>query len=344
MNSRIAILQKHLRSEAALIESPVDLFYLTGLQMSKGLLAVTANEAVLYVDGRYFSKATKEAPCTVRLLDSESPARFLRDNEIRRVDFDSAATSYDRFENLKKMAEGIEFSPMSGLLKLHRGVKDGEEIAALKRAADLTWRGYRHIAGMLTEGIAEEELALEFEMFVRKHGASGLSFEPIIAFGENSAYPHHRAGKTRLEKDQVVLMDIGAVVDSYRGDLTRVHFFGRANPEIERMLQLTKRAQQAAIDQIRPGAKLGDVDRAAREVFRSEGVEELFSHGLGHGIGLETHEFPSFKAGSGDQDLELKVGMVFTVEPGLYRPGLGGVRWEDMVQVIERGVEKLFHG
>lgn len=344
MKTRIAQFQKSLRLDGAVVDNTTDFLYLTGLNVSRGTLVVTRKEAAVFVDGRYFEKAKKEAPCPVHLLEGDAPIRFLKEQGVERLEFDSALTSYDAYLKLKKEAGTVESVPFSRLLKGLRIRKSEEEIGRLKRAAELTYRGYSHVAGLLKEGVSEEELSLEFEFFVRKHGASGLSFEPIVAFGENSAYPHHRAGKTRLKRNQVVLIDVGAIVDSYRGDLTRVHFFGSVDPELEKMLHWTKRAQQAAIQMIRPGVKVGELDRAAREVFRKEGVEELFAHGLGHGVGLETHEFPSLKAGAGDFDLELQPGMVFTVEPGLYKPGLGGVRWEDVVCVTERGVELLGGG
>lgn len=343
MKERIAQFQKQIKADAAIIENPTDLFYLTGLHLSRGLLAATKNQTVLYVDGRYFAKASKEAPCDVKLLDTEALARFLREAKAEKVEYDSAETSCDRLFSLQKEAEHVELVPRSRILKTARGIKDAEEIEALRRAAKLTWKGYQHASSLLEEGITEEEIAFEFEYYVRKHGASGLSFEPIVAFGENSAYPHYRAGKTKLQKDQIVLIDVGAVIDSYRGDLTRVHLFGTPHAELEKMLKITQAAQKAAIQTIRPGIKLEEVDRAARDVFRNEGVESLFVHGLGHGIGLETHEFPSLKTGSGEGELVLEPGIVFTVEPGLYRPGLGGVRWEDMVCVTEDGVEILTH-
>jgi len=343
MKERIAQFQKRIRGDAAIIENPTDLLYLTGMHLSRGVLAATKNEAVLYVDGRYFAKASKEAPCDVKLLDTEALARFLREAKVEKLEYDSAQTSCDRLFALQKESEQVELIPKSRILKLERGVKDLEEISALKRAAALTWRGCQHAASLLKEGITEEEIAFEFEYYVRKHGASGLSFEPIVAFGENSAYPHYRAGKAKLQNDQIVLIDVGAIVDSYRGDLTRVHFFGKPHPELQKMLEITQAAQRAAIETIRPGVKLEEVDRAARDVFRNEGVESLFVHGLGHGIGLETHEFPSLKTGNGDGELSLEPGTVFTVEPGLYRPGLGGVRWEDMVCVTDKGVEILTH-
>jgi Xaa-Pro aminopeptidase len=236
----------------------------------------------------------------------------------------------------------MELKAGSSLLKQLRVVKDATEIEALKKAAALTWQGYTFIKGLLKEGISEEELAFEFEFFVRKQGASGLSFDPIIAFGENSAYPHYRAGKATLQKNQIVLMDVGAVLDLYRGDLTRVVFFGEGDAQLSKMLEWTQQAQAKAIEIAKVGMTFGQLDEVARSVFAEQGVEEFFTHGLGHGIGLETHEFPNIRKTGPDKEVPLEAGMVFTVEPGLYRPGLGGVRWEDMVLMTKSGLERLF--
>ncbi len=330
-----------LNTDALLIENTTDLLYLTGLELSRGVLGIAKEETVLFVDGRYFAKAEREAKCKVRLLEGNAVFDWLEARSVKTVEFDGAYTSYDRYLSLKGQLKSQELKAGSSLLKEMRVIKDEREIEALKKAAALTWQGFQYIEELLQEGISEEELAFEFEFFVRKNGASGLSFEPIIAFGENSAYPHYRAGKARLEENQIVLIDVGAVVDQYRGDMTRVVFFGEANPQLEKMLEYTKLAQQKAFEAAVIGAKFGDLDRAARAVFAKEGIEEFFTHSLGHGIGLETHEFPIIRAEGADKDVVLEEGMVFTIEPGLYRPGLGGVRWEDMVLMTENGPIRL---
>jgi Xaa-Pro aminopeptidase len=339
---RLAAFQKTLSLDAAIIENPVDLLYLTGLSLSKGILCITKTESILFVDGRYFEKAKREASCSVGLWEGESPWRWLTERRCASVAFDSAFTSYDQFVHLEKKRGAASLVPCSRLLKEQRGVKSQEELRALQNAADLTWEGYRHVIASLKEGISEEALAWEFESFVRTRGASSLSFEPIIAFGENSAYPHHRAGKSQLKQDQIVLIDVGAVLASYRGDLTRVHFFGRPDPALVEMLAWTRAAQEAAFRAVRPGALLGSVDRSARAIYVEKGVEALFSHGLGHGIGLETHEYPSLKMSGPDIEVPIAQGMVFTLEPGLYRPGVGGVRWEDIVVVTKEGARRLY--
>jgi len=324
--------------DGCLIEEPADLYYLTGLSLSVGKLFAAPSGACLFVDGRYYGKAKQEAPCPVALIESFKES--LR--KAKRIAFDSAFVTYNGFSALKSSFPHVEWVPVSSPVKNLRLCKDPGEIAALKKAARLTWEGYQRIVQILKEGITEAEAALEFEIFCRKKGASGFSFETIIAFGENSAYPHYRAGNARLHKNQIVLIDAGAVIDKYHGDMTRVFFFGEPDPRLSRFFHLVRRAQQKAVAHVRPGVKLGELDQIVREEFRKENVEELYTHSLGHGIGLETHEYPRIKADGEDKDLILKPGMVFTIEPGLYQPGLGGARYEDTVLVTEIGCENFY--
>lgn len=319
-----------------LIEQTADLFYLTGLNLSKGRLLVHGGKATLFVDGRYFERAKKEAPCEVALWDE------LKKVHEKEIGFDSSFVTYDGFLGLKKELPHVNWVPHPSPIRDLRAIKDNREIAALKKAAHLTWKGYKHIAGLLKEGISEEELAFEFEFYCRKEGASGFSFNSIIAFGENGAYPHYRAGKARLKKGQTVLIDVGAIVDSYCGDMTRIVHFGTPNPKIAHFEELVRKAKQKAMQHVKPGVKLGTIDQIVQDEFDRANVKQLYIHALGHGIGLEAHEFPRLRFDGVDKDVEAKPGMVFTIEPGLYEIGVGGVRLEDMVLVTEMGYENLF--
>lgn len=329
-------------SDACLVDNLDDLFYLTGIKLSKGRLLVTKVEAILFVDGRYYERAKKEAPCSVVMWDEQK--KIL--GKHKRIAFDSASVTFDAYSALKSAFPHVEWIALPNPVKNLRAIKDAKEIAALKKAADLTWKGYRKIIEGLKVGVSEQELALEFEIFCLRNGASGLSFEPIIAFGENSAYPHYRAGQTRLRENQIVLVDIGAIVDNYHADMTRVHCFGKIDPELARLERIVKRAQKKAVDHVRPGIAVGELDQIVREEFEKDNVKQLYIHSLGHGVGLETHEFPrQIKFDGEAKDILLKPGMVITVEPGLYQPGLGGIRIEDMVLVTETGHENFYtHG
>jgi Xaa-Pro aminopeptidase len=315
----------------------VDLFYLTGLDVSSGRLLVSSEKTELFVDGRYIDIARKKAPCAV-FLPEELRKHISRGSEVA---FDSSFLSYDGYLQLQTTFPDQKWRPVSKPLKFLRMIKEPQEINALRRAAQLTGEGYLHIAGLLKEGVSEEELSLEFEFFCRRNGASSLSFAPIIAFGENSAYPHHRAGRDCLKKNQIVLFDLGAVVDGYAGDMTRVVFFGNGDPQLLKDYELIQSVQKKVIEHVAPGIRFGELDRIARSCLEEAGVASLFTHGLSHGIGLDVHEYPRLGINGGDVDLILTPGMCFTVEPGIYRTGLGGVRYEDVVIVTNAGHETL---
>lgn len=336
---RIELLQKKLSFgdlDSILIENPVDLLYLTGLKLSRGRLFIFPGQAELWVDGRYFTYASETAPCPVRLWDKQSTLPG------GRIGFDSAFTTVDGWETLRREAHQTDWCPKHKPLKEMRAVKDEAEISLLRKAADLTWKGIEQMKRSLRVGVSEKEIAWEFEQFVRPRGASALSFEPIVAFGKNSALPHHRASNDRLERDQIVLFDVGAVFDNYSGDATRVYFFGTPDPQLKKMYAWVREAHLAARMRVRIGETVQAVDGAAREVFKREGVEKFFIHSLGHGIGLETHEFPLLRSDGPDANFELQKNMVFTIEPGLYLPLKGGVRLEDTGFVDENGFVSFY--
>ncbi len=323
--------------DALFVDDPVDLFYLTGLHFSLGKMVVSAKGACLFVDGRYIESARKCVCCEIQL-----PSAIKKWIEpYKKISFDSAFVTFADYQGMKKKFEDKEWIAILKPLKKLRMIKDEGEIRALKKAAKLTRDGCQYIISLLKEGVSEEALSLEFEWFCRKRGASKLSFEPIVAFGENSAYPHHRAGKTLLQKNQIVLIDVGVVVDSYAGDMTRVTFFGTPPIQLEKDYELIQMVQKKVISHIAPGVRFGDLDKLARQELEKHGCANLFTHGLSHGIGLDVHEYPKLRLGEGDEDLLLEPGMTFTVEPGIYRIGVGGVRYEDVILVTKTGHETL---
>ncbi|OGN63746.1 MAG: hypothetical protein A3E80_01650 [Chlamydiae bacterium RIFCSPHIGHO2_12_FULL_49_9] len=337
---RIEKLISTVTHDGCVIDNPQDLFYLTGLPLSKGRLWVSKKEATLFVDGRYFAKAKECVKCPVVLWEKGVFEKVLKD--VKKGSFDSAFLTVAEAKALEKALGHIEWVGEPNLLRDIRLCKDAGEIVLLKKAADITWQGYNRVVELLEEGISEKELSIEFQMFCLKNGASGCSFEPIIAFGENSAYPHHRASDAKLKNNQIVLIDVGAVFNHYCGDMTRVFFFGHPDPELLRMEKIVRRSWEKAAALVKPGVKLGEIDRIVREEFRKEGVESLYVHSLGHGIGLDAHEYPRIHEKGEDKDVLFKKGMVFTIEPGLYQPGLGGIRLEDTFVVTEKGAESFY--
>lgn len=320
--------------DAFLITDPVNLFYLTGLELSTGTLLLRPDHHALIVDGRYLEICKKGSPVPV-LLNKECKLKdLLNGSEVCGIE--SETTTVASFLELQKEI-GIKIEPKS-LLERLRAIKEPNEIDSLEKAAELGSLGYDYILALLKVGVSEEELAFELEFFWRKHGASGVAFDPIIAFGKNSSMPHYRSSSSRLKSGDIVLIDIGVKLNHYHSDMTRTLFFGKGNPELEKIYAIVKEAQERALALLKPGVKAAVVDDAARSFIASKGYGENFCHSLGHGVGLDIHEFPLLRKAS---SISLEAGMVLTIEPGIYVPDLGGVRIEDTVLITQTGYEKL---
>jgi Xaa-Pro aminopeptidase len=317
-----------------------NLRYLTGFTGTFGIL-ILAEESLFLTDPRY----TEQAKAEVDLPVLEVRGRWLpqlgeklRQMGVKRVGIGSARTTLHLFEELKKAGEGLEFVPIGSPVEELRRVKSEAEIKKIGEAVELTEAGLRWILGRLRPGKTEKEVALELEFWYRKEGADDVAFELIVAAGPESALPHHRAGNHVLRKGEVVLFDIGAKVDGYCADITRVAILGKADPEVLRAYKLVLSANEAGIRAIRAGVSGKDVDAQARRLIEEAGLAEHFGHGLGHGLGLEVHESPRLSPTSEDT---LVRGNVVTVEPGVYFPQKFGIRIEDVVVVGEDGARVL---
>lgn len=336
---RLNRFQKSLEVEGCIIDAPIDLFYLTGLHLSLGRLIVTQKDAQLFVDGRYIEVCQKVKCVKAELSSKEAILKFTA--KLKTIGFDRERTTVAEYEKLKGLF-GSRLRPISHPLQKLRAIKDKSEIAVLKKSAAVLWKGFEQIQKLLKLGITESFLAKEFEIFCLQNGASGLSFEPIIAFGANSAMPHYRAGYCKLKKGDIVLIDIGVVVDGYASDMTRVLYFGKPNPRLVHMESVVRAAHAAALKLCKPGTRIGKLDEAARKVMRKANLEQLYVHSLGHGIGLETHEFPRIRYNGEDKNTILEAGMAITIEPGLYLEGVGGVRHEDTIVITKTGFHNLY--
>lgn len=345
---QLQVLLKEIPTDALLVDDPINLYYLTGLQLSTGTLLVHPTGGFLLVDGRYFELCKKTSPVPVVLVASNQNGLtdLLKENSfIKTLSFNSETTSYKRYLDLVKCLENalpkINFIPCDSPVKQLRGIKDSEEITLLRNAARLGSQGFDFVCSILQDGITEEKIAAELEIFWKQRGSKSLAFDPIIAFGSNSSMPHYRAGKCVLKPGDTVLIDIGVNCQHYHSDMTRVVFFKEANPKILEIYDIVKMAQQAALALCRPGVLIGELDRAARGLITEHGYGEFFNHNLGHGVGLEIHEWPSLRDAPPFQEIVLKPGMTITIEPGIYLPGIGGVRLEDTVVITSEGHENL---
>lgn len=340
--ARIEKLRQILPCECLLIEHPTHIFYLTGIEVSVGKLLITQKQADLIVDGRYFTAVQNQKIVQVHLLDKMSIKEWLSNHGIKIFGVDAEKTSYQAFINLQKMCENVTLLPIeTSLVQKLRMVKDADEIAVLKQAAALCREGSHFVISSLQEDVTEEEIALELEFFWKKQGAKKLAFDPIIAFGSNSAMPHYHCGSTRLKKNMAVLLDIGVVWNFYNSDMTRMTFFGEPPGKIKEICSIVEEAKSMALELCKPGTLVGDLDRVARDHISSKGYGEFFTHGLGHGLGLDIHEPPILRSKGIYSELPLESGMVITIEPGIYLPGIGGVRLEDTICITKDGYENI---
>ena len=212
-------------------------------------------------------------------------------------------------------------------------------MAMIRRAVDLADQCFSHILGLIKPGVVEWDLAVEIDYFYRRRGCSGTSFDSIVASGKGSSMPHYATSTTkRIESGDMILIDMGCVYEGYNSDLTRTVFLHKVDPRFREIYGIVLRAQEAAENAVRPGVTTGALDRKARDLIASEGYGGYFGHSLGHGVGLDVHELPAVKTGG---EFKLKKNGVITVEPGIYLPGEGGVRIEDMVLVTSGGREIL---
>jgi Xaa-Pro aminopeptidase len=348
LSSRIKRVQECLIKwgvDGLLIEEPLDLFYLLGKELSTGFLILLRDQATLFVDSRYIESCEKDALCNVKLIQgnfSEVLMTFLKKTPLKNLGFDSQSMTYQKHLDLSTQFKGtINLTPLKQPLREIRQIKDPLEQKLLKSAAQIGSMGFDHIVGLLKEGILEKELACELKQFWLKHGGEKVSFEPIIAFGENSSMPHYRAGSSVLKKNQIVLIDCGVIVNHYNSDMTRTIFYGSPDEEFLKIYSTVLEAQQKAIEALKPGKLTKEIDLIARDVIDEKGYGLRFNHGLGHGVGLEIHELPVLKSQNVDCKTYLEEGMVITIEPGIYIPGWGGVRIEDTVLITKNSYEIL---
>ena len=329
--------------DGMLITDPLNRRYLSGFSGSAGWLLVTADRALLAVDFRYYERAAQEAPDWEQVhVSTTYPAALVEMVEktgVQRLGIESDHLTVAQYEELGEKVPEIAMTPLKNLVLAQRAIKDAGEIEALSAAVACADAAFAHLCPIIRPGMTEAEVSWELESYMRLHGASAASFPTIVGSGPNGAMPHATAGDRVIGEGEPIVMDFGALVDGYCSDITRTVCLGRGDARYLEVWGWVLEAQQAVEARLRPGMTGQEADAIAREVFARVGQEERFGHGLGHGVGLAIHEDP--RMGRLAEDVILQAGMVVTVEPGLYYPGWGGVRIEDMVVIREDGVEVL---
>lgn len=335
---------------ALLVSLDANRYYLSGFELhdvqvdeSAGYLLVqSSGEDWIFTDSRYLDTARRlwdEGRISIYpglASAAEHINKFCRERAIGRVGFEAKLMTvafYDKFK------DGLELAPGDGLVEELRVIKDSDEIRRMEESAALNHALMDWVPGILIPGRAEKDIAWEIEKFFRERGATENAFSPIVAVGPNAALPHAIPGDTLIADNCPVLVDVGARLNDYNSDQTRTFWVGdKPTSEFLRTMDLVREAQERAIAGIGPGVPCNEVYALAKNYLDANGVGEFFTHGLGHGVGLQTHEAPSLGAKSARP---LQPGMVVTVEPGLYYPEWGGIRWEYMILVTENGCRVL---
>jgi Xaa-Pro aminopeptidase len=329
--------------DAFLVTGGTNVRYLTGFTGSNGQALIAGDAAVFFTDGRYTEQSRREVPDLERVTYSgsfvDALAGVIGGLGVARLGFEAQHVTVRSHQRLAEALAGVDLVACDDEVERIRWVKDDDELDALRGAQAVTDQAFDDVLETLAIGVTELHVARELEALLRRDGGDGLSFDPIVAFGENAAEPHHSPAHRMLEEGDVITMDFGALFGGYHADMTRTVAFGQPASELRKIHDVVRQAQQAGIDAIAQGVSGAVVDAAARDVIASAGYGEAFGHGLGHGVGLDIHEGP--RLGREFASHELPAGAVVTVEPGVYVPGLGGVRIEDMVEVTSDGCRVL---
>lgn len=341
---RIGALEEAMRKkrlDSFLVTDETNVSYLSGFEGRDSTLLFTTKERYFITDSRYI----EDAKDVVRSFDIElveasnyeTLERLIKKSRLRRIGFESMNLPYEVACRLKGALGSSKLIPFKNLIEIFRSIKDGGEIRLIKDSIRLTKYVLNKILKLVRPGASEKFLSYRIEIEFIKAGAQP-SFVPIVASGKNSSRPHARPTGARLTLNSFVMIDIGCNLNKYNSDLTRIVISGRVKDKFKRIYAIVRDAQRMALDNIRPGARISEVDLAAREYIKDQGFGRYFGHSLGHGVGMAVHEEPAISRTNYDT---LKPGMVFTVEPAIYIPGFGGARLEDMVLVTDKGFEIL---
>jgi Xaa-Pro aminopeptidase len=318
---------------------------MTGFTGSAGYAVISLDDAWLFTDFRYATQALSQVT-TFQVMEYgpsnafELIATTLRDHRIHRMGFEQNHITYGAFHNSYANFFGPHFElvPTEGIIEKLRRIKDPEEITLIKKAVQLADEAFEHILTVVKPGLTEKAVALELEMHMRQRGATQVSFETIVASGPRSALPHGVASDRLICNDEFVKFDFGALFQHYCSDMTRTIMMGKPTEQHRQIYNIVREAQAHVLSHLRPGMTGREGDALARKVIEKYGYGEHFGHGTGHSLGMEIHENPRLSL---TEESILEPGIVITVEPGIYLPGFGGVRIEDIVVITESGCEIL---
>jgi Xaa-Pro aminopeptidase len=337
----LASLLRRISLDAILFWSLENIRYLCGFTGSDGALIYSGEEGVFLSDSRYEEQARGEVRGAVfrkYRKKIEGISHGLRSLGVKRLGFEASALTWESYQQLKERLPRVSLVPLAEELTLLRARKEPEEVDKIRRAIGIASESFRDTLSRMKPGVREKTIGEHLEIRMKRRGAESSSFPIIVASGARAALPHGKPSVKRMEKKEMVVIDFGSVHEGYHSDETKTVILGRPELRQRKIYDLVRKAQERAIQAVRPGESVRRIDSAAREIITRAGYGKFFGHGTGHGIGLAVHEGPTLSPrGSG----VVKEGMVFSIEPGIYLPGWGGVRLEDLVLVTGRGCEVL---
>ncbi len=341
---RIASLENALKAQkldSFFVTNETNVSYLSGFEGHDSMLFLGGGKRYFITDSRY----VEDASSTVKSFDVvlaersayETVKKLARENRIKKIGFESMDLPFEAASRLKEALEPAQLVPIKNLVESLRAVKDSGEVGLIKKAVSRAKATLRKTITAIKPGVSENYLSRIAELDFLEHGARP-SFEPIVASGVNTSRPHARPTQRKVLSNDMIMLDIGCKIGGYCSDLTRMVIVGKIGESLGKIYSIVSAAQEIAIAKIRPGARIADIDAAGRAYIAEHGYGKYFGHALGHGVGMEIHEQPTI---SGTVQDTLMPGMVFTVEPAIYIPELGGVRIEDMVLVTVNGCQVL---
>lgn len=338
---RLRSLLEGRRMDAVLVTDTRNIRYLSGFTGSSAYMVVTVDKGFFITDSRYAEQAALEVK-GFRIRQCQKALDLIKEIvaslKVKTLGFESDNLNYSTYLRLKNKLKGVRLKPAPGLLTGLRARKDRFEAERIKDSARLLDSGYEKAVGLIRPGVAERTAAIEIETFLKRAGADAMAFDTIVASGPRSALPHGKASDRKIKKGELVVLDMGVCLNGYNSDETRTFGAGRPSLKLREIYDVVRSAQELALEKVRPGVAARDVDSAARAYIEKKGYGRFFGHGTGHGVGLDVHEAPNVGPASTEA---LDEGMVITVEPGIYVPGLGGARIEDMALVVRGGCEVL---